>query len=69
MNCFYIYLGYIFQKRRLRESFRDFKEDNLKRDLQNRLSAEFVEEYAPFEKIFVDVLNKHAPLKKKVVSA
>ena len=28
-----------------------------------------VEEYAHFEKFFVDALNKHAPLKKKVVSA
>ena len=73
MNCFYLYLGYIFRKRRLREisnrNFRDFKEDNFNRDIQNRLSAEFVEEYAPFEKFFVDALNKHASLKKKVVSA
>ena len=50
------------------EFYRDFKEDNFNRDIQNRLSAEFVEEYAPFEKFFVDALNKHAPLKKKVVS-
>ena len=52
-------------------SFRDFKEDNWEdnRHFQNRLSAESVEEYAPFEKVFVDVLNKHAPLKKKVVRA
>ena len=67
MNCFYLYLGYIFQKRRLREisnrNFRDFKEDNFNWDIQNRLSAKFVEEYAPFEKFFVDALNKHAPLK------
>ena len=50
-------------------SFRDFKEDNFNRDHQNRFSAESVEEYAPFEKVFLDVLNKHAPLKKKVVRA
>ena len=50
-------------------NFRDFKEDNFKRNLQNRPSAESVEEYAPFEKVFLDVLNKHAPLKKKVVRA
>ena len=41
--------------------FRDFKENNFNRDLQNRLSAQSVEEYAPFEKVFLDVLNKHAP--------
>ena len=46
--------------------FRDFKENNFNRDLQNRLSAQSVEEYAPFEKVFLDVLNKHTPLKEKV---
>ena len=50
-------------------NFRDFKEDNFDRDLQNRHSAESLEEYAPFEKVFLDVLNKHAALKKKVVRA
>ena len=50
-------------------NFRGFKENNFNRDLQNRLSAQSVEEYAPFEKVFLDVLNKHAPLKKKVVRA
>ena len=47
--------------------FGDFKENNEK-DLQNRLSAQSVE-YTPFEKVFLDDLNKHAPLKKKVVRA
>ena len=49
-------------------NFKDFKEDNFNRDLQNRFLAESVEEYGSFEKIFIDVLNKYAPLKKKVVS-
>ena len=46
--------------------FRDFKENNFNWDLQNRLSAQSVEQYTPFEKVFLDVLNKHAPLSKKV---
>ena len=50
-------------------NFRDFKENNFNLDLQNRFSAEPIEEYAPFEKVFLDVLNSHAPLKKKVVRA
>ena len=58
-----------FSKAKTYRKFGDFKEDNLNRDLQNRLSAETVEEYAPFEKVFLDVLNKHGPLKKKVVRA
>ena len=45
------------------KNFRDFKENNFNWDLQNRLSAQSVDEYAPFEKFFIDVLNKHAPLK------
>ena len=45
-------------------SFDNFKEDNFNRDLQNRLPAEYVEEYAPFENSFLDLLNEHAPLKK-----
>ena len=58
-----------FSKEKAREiSCRNFR-DNFNRDLQNRLSAEFAEEYDPFEKVFLDVLNKHAPLKKKVVRA
>ena len=35
--------------------FRAFKENNFNQDLQNRLSAQSVEEYAPFEKVFLDV--------------
>ena len=50
-------------------NFKDFEEDKFNRDLKNRLLAESVEECAPFTKIFLDVLNKHAPLKKKVVLA
>ena len=50
-------------------NFRDFKEDNFNLDLQNRFSAEPIEEYATFEKVFLDVINRHAPLKKKVVRA
>ena len=44
-------------------------EDNFNRDLQNRLSAQSVEENAPFEKVFLELLNKHASLKKKVIRA
>ena len=53
-----------FSKARAKEiSYRNF------RNIQNRLSAESVEEYTPFEKFFFDFLNKNAPLKKKVARA
>ena len=48
------------------KNFRDFKENNFNWDLQNRLSAQSVEQHTPFEKVFLDVLNKHARLRKKV---
>ena len=58
-----------FSKAKTKEiSYKDFKrfrEDNFNRNFQNRLSVQSVEEYAHFEKFFVEVLNKHAPLKKK----
>ena len=58
-----------FSKAKTKEiSYKDFKrfrEDNFNRNFQNRLSVQSVEEYAHFEKFFLEVLNKHAPLKKK----
>ena len=63
----------LFSKAKAKEisywSFRDFKEDSFNWDLQNRLSGESIEECTSFEKVFVDVLNKHAPLKEKIVCA
>ena len=69
LSVFKLYFSKAKAKEISYRNFRDFKEHNFKWNLQNRLSAESVEEYAPFEKIFLDVLNKHAHLKKKVVCA
>ena len=64
INWFYLYLSYIFQKRRQisYSNFRYFKQNDFNRDFQNRLSAESVEKYAPFEKVFLVILNKHPSL-------
>ena len=35
-------------------------------DLESGFSAESLEKYAPFEKVFLVILNKHPSLKKKV---
>ena len=69
LSVFKLYFSKAKAKEISYRNFRDFKKDNFKRNLQNRPSAESVEEYAPFEKVFLDVLNKHAHLKKKVVRA
>ena len=69
LSVFKLHFSKVKAKEISHRNFRDFKENNFNRDLQNRLSAQSVEEYAPFEKVFLDVLNKHAPLKEKVVCA
>ena len=73
INWFYLYLSYNFQKRRLRRYHTGIlqisKRIIFNLDLQNRFSAEPIKEYAPFEKVFLDVLNRHALLKKNVVHA
>ena len=33
--------------------------------MKNRIQIEPIECYSEFEKVFVDILNEHAPLKKK----
>ena len=69
LSVFKLHFSKVKAKEISSRNFRDFKEDSFNRHLQNRLSAESVEEYAPFEKVFLDVLNKHTSLKKKVVRA
>ena len=63
LSVFKLHFSKAKAKEILYKNFRDFKENNFNWDLQNRLSAQSVDEYAPFEKFFIDVLNKHAPLK------
>ena len=45
LSVFKLHFSKAKAKEILYRNFRDFKEDNFNRDLQNRLSAEFVEEY------------------------
>ena len=52
--------------------YRDYKKFNLiefRRDLRNELSKAIVLGYAHFEHIFLTVLEKHAPIKQRVVRA
>ena len=69
LSVFKLHFSKTKAKEILYGNFRDFKEDNFNRDLHTRLSAESVEKYVPFEKVFSDLLNKHAPIKKNVVRA
>ena len=52
--------------------YRDYKNfvlRNFREELKSRLENEVVENYAKFEVTFLQSLDKHAPLKKKVLRA
>ena len=49
--------------------FKNFEEERFYQELKNNLINSSTESYEFFEKVFLDTLNKHAPLKKKSVRA
>ena len=50
-------------------NYRNFNENNFNQDLHNQLFSEQPKYYASFEKIFLSILEEHAPLKKKLLHA
>ena len=50
-------------------NYRKFNENNFNEDLHNQLSSEQPKYYGSFEKIFLSILEEHAPLKKKLLCA
>ena len=50
-------------------NFKNFEEESFNQELKNNLINSSTESYEFFEKVFLDTLNKHAPLKKKSVRA
>ena len=49
-------------KRIVYENCRKFNENNFNQDLHNKLSSEQPKDYASFEKIFLSILEEHAPV-------
>ena len=49
--------------------YKSFDQDIFSQELCTSLSSETVLDYTSFEENFLGVLNKHAPLKKKVLRA
>ena len=52
--------------------YRDYKKfdvQNFRKDLKNGLQNKLVDNYATFEEIFLEILDNHAPLKKKILRA
>ena len=50
-------------------NFKNFSERNFNQEFRINLGERCVNNYASFENVFSDTLNKHAPLKKKVIRA
>ena len=50
-------------------NYRKFNENNFNEDLHNQHSSEQPKDYAYFEKIFLSILQEHAPLKKMLLRA
>ena len=47
-------------------NFKKFNEKDFNQELRDRLSTELVDNYISFENVFIDVLNRHVPIKKVV---
>ena len=47
-------------------NFKKFNGEDFNQELRCKLSAELVDNYSSFENVFIDVLNRHAPIKKKL---
>ena len=62
-----------FQKAKPKEvlyrDYRNFFEGNFKNELRMKLENSNINEYETFENIFLTVLDKHAPYKKKLLRA
>ena len=53
-------------KEMMYRDYKNFDQDVFNQELCTGLSSETVVDYTSFEENFLGVLNKHAPLKKKV---
>ena len=51
----------------LHRDCKSFEQDKFKYELKNRIQNGPIECYSEFEKAFVDILNDHAPFKKKLL--
>ena len=54
-------------KETIYRNFKKFNEEDFNQELRGRLSTELVDNYSSFENVFIDVLNRYTPIKKKVI--
>ena len=58
-----------FPKENIYRNFKKCNEKDFNEELRGRLSTELVDNYSSFGNVFIDVLNRHASVKKKVIRA
>ena len=51
------------------QDYKNFNAENFESDLHRNLTSNRIYEYGVYERIFLSVLDKHAPLKKKRIRA
>ena len=54
-------------KTKLYRDYNSFNMDHLKEDLDNNLKNNRITKYSDFQNIFLEILHKHAPIKKKIL--
>ena len=54
-------------KTKLYRDYSEFNMNNFKAELDNKLTSGILTEYSNFQKILIQILNNHAPPKKKIV--
>ena len=54
-------------KTKLYRDYNSFNIDHFKEDLDNNLKNNSITEYSHFQNIFLEILHKHAPIKKKIL--
>ena len=53
----------------MHRNYKNFDQEIFRKELRTSISSETVHDYTSFEDNFLGVLNKHGPLKKKVLCA
>ena len=51
------------------KNLKNFSKENFNHELKTNLGERCVKNYASSENVFLDILNKHAPFKKKLIRA
>ena len=54
-------------KAKLYRNYSSFNMDQFKENLDNNLKNKSITEYSHFQNIFLEILHKHAPIKKKIL--